>query len=160
MQGMSLIVKNITRLVAGFIALYGAYTVLYGHVTPGGGFGGGVVLAAGLVLVVLAFGVPVERSVLSDSATKVGDSLGALLFLAVAFLGYGMGSFFGNLLPSGETGGLVSAGTIPISNIAIGIKVGAGLVGLFVALSVFRRLQGAARLAERDGGVAAFGLEG
>ena len=36
MGGMSLIVKNITRLVAGFIALFGAYIVLYGHLTPGG----------------------------------------------------------------------------------------------------------------------------
>jgi multicomponent Na+:H+ antiporter subunit B len=139
MQGMSPIVKNITRLVAGFIALYGAYTVLYGHVTPGGGFSGGVVLASGLVLVVLAFGVALEQSVLSDAAAKLGDSLGALLFLAVAFLGYGAGIFFVNLLPSGETGRLASAGTIPISNIAIGIKVGAGLLSLFVALAVFRR---------------------
>ena len=48
-EGLSLIVKNITRLLSAFILLYGIYVVLYGHVSPGGGFTGGVILAAGLL---------------------------------------------------------------------------------------------------------------
>jgi len=139
MQGMSLIVKNITRVVAGFIVLFGAYIVLYGHVTPGGGFTGGVILAGGLVLVVLAFGEAFARNVLTHDWAKVGDSMGALLFLLVAALGFMGGVFFTNFLPMGTVGRLLSAGTIPISNLGIGLKVGAGLFGVFVALAVFRR---------------------
>ena len=41
-QGMSLIVKTITRLTVGLIILYGIYIVLHGHVSPGGGFAGGI----------------------------------------------------------------------------------------------------------------------
>jgi len=139
MQGMSLIVKNITRVVAGFIVLFGAYIVLYGHVTPGGGFTGGVILAGGLALVVLAFGEEFARNVLTHEVAKVADSMGALLFLLVAVLGFAGGVFFTNFLPAGTVGSLMSAGTIPISNLGIGIKVGAGLFGAFLALAAFRR---------------------
>lgn len=139
MQGMSLIVKNITRLVAGFIFLFGAYIVLYGHVTPGGGFSGGVILAGALVLVVLAFGEDFSRKVLTHDGALFADTLGAVVFLAVALLGFKTGSFFANFLPLGEVGKLNSGGTILISNLAIGIKVGAGLFGVFLALALFRR---------------------
>lgn len=139
MQGMSLIVKNVTRLVAGFIALFGVYIVLYGHVTPGGGFAGGVILAGGLVLVVLAFGEEFSRSVLSHNIARTADSVGALGFLAVALIGYIGGAFFANFLERGTVGSLWSAGWIPLSNLAIGVKVGAGLFGVFLALALFRR---------------------
>ena len=49
-QGMSLIIKTITRLVTSFITLFGIYIVLYGHVSPGGGLAGGVILSAGMML--------------------------------------------------------------------------------------------------------------
>jgi len=139
MQGMSLIVKNITRLVAGFIILFGAYIVLYGHVTPGGGFTGGVILASGLVLVVLAFGKGFTRNVLTHETAKVADSMGAMLFLLVAVLGFAGGVFFTNVLSPGTVGHFVSAGTIPIANVGIGVKVSAGLFGAFLALAAFRR---------------------
>ena len=140
MRGMSLIVKNTTRLVAGFIALFGAYIVLYGHVTPGGGFAGGVIVAGGLVLVVLAFGGEFSRRVISHNIVRTSDSVGALAFLGIALLGYLAGAFFANF-PDwlGQPRALASGGTILLSNIAIGVKVAAGLFGVFLALALFRR---------------------
>jgi len=61
----------------------------------------------------------------------------------VAVLGFVGGVFFTNFLPLGDVGALLSAGTIPIANIGIGIKVGAGLFGVFLALAAFRRTTGA-----------------
>jgi multicomponent Na+:H+ antiporter subunit B len=139
MQGMSLIVKNITRLVAGFAALFGIYIVLYGHVTPGGGFTGGVILAAALALVVLAFGHEFSRKVMTHGIASTSDCLAALAFLLVAVLGYVGGRFFMNVIDHGTVGHLWSAGLIPVSNLAIGLKVGAGLFGVFLALALFRR---------------------
>ncbi len=55
-KGMSEIVQGIARMVFPFIVLYGISLVLYGHITPGGGFAGGVILTGGLVLLILAFG--------------------------------------------------------------------------------------------------------
>ncbi len=53
-EGMSLIVKTVNRWLKGFILLFGIYLVLYGHLTPGGGFPGGVVIACAFMLITLA----------------------------------------------------------------------------------------------------------
>ncbi len=51
--GMSMIVKTVTRWLKGPILLFGIYIVLYGHITPGGGFGGGVIIASAFILVMV-----------------------------------------------------------------------------------------------------------
>lgn len=136
--GMSLIVKTITRLVASFILLFGIYIVMYGHITPGGGFSGGVIIAGSLILMLLAFGKKYVFEFLSEKAPTIWDCLGASLFLLIAVAGYFGGTFFLNLFDKGEPFRLFSGGIIPLCNLAIGVKVGAGLFGAFLALSVFR----------------------
>ena len=54
--GMSLTVKTVARWLKGPILLFGIYMVLYGHITPGGGFGGGVVIGLAFILVTLVSG--------------------------------------------------------------------------------------------------------
>jgi len=137
-SGMSLIVKQVAKLVTGFIAIFAAYIVLYGHLTPGGGFVGGVILACAFILTVLAFGKDFSDQLLTDGGAKLWDTFGAWLFLLVALVGYRTGSFFGNFLQVRSNFRLWSSGTILISNIAIGIKVAACLLGAFLALSLFR----------------------
>ena len=138
MKGMTLIVKQVTKLVTGFIFLYSVYLILFGHLSPGGGFVGGVTLACGFILLVLAFGKEYVNTLVSDRATALWDCVGALGFLAIALLGYIGGTFFLNILAEPGDFKLFSAGTIPLANIAIGIKVGACLAGVFVALTLFR----------------------
>jgi len=137
MKGMTLIVKEVTKLVAGFIFLYSIYLILYGHLSPGGGFVGGVALACGFILLVLAFGKQRINELIRDRSAALWDCIGALAFLVIALIGYGTGAFFENFLAQrGEAFTLFSGGTIPLSNIAIGIKVGACLAGVFVALAI------------------------
>jgi len=138
--GMTIIVKNTARLVSGFIAVFGIYTALTGHLSPGGGFAGGVILAAAAVLIVLSFGREFAAGLITEKTCHMADAAGALLFLAVALLGYLVGSFFVNFMGPGRLGHLVSGGTIPVANFAILAKVGAGLAGAFLALSAFRRV--------------------
>ncbi|MCM8762479.1 MAG: hypothetical protein NC929_04095 [Candidatus Omnitrophica bacterium] len=132
-KGMSEIVKGIARIVFPFILLYGLSLILYGHITPGGGFSGGVVLTGGFVLLLLAFGKDYVLRILPVDIAKALDSAGALGFLAIALLGFLCGSFFYNLLPKGYIFHLWSAGTIILSNIMIGLKIASGL---FVAIAV------------------------
>ncbi len=138
MSGMSLIVKTITRLVFGFIIIFGASIVLYGHLTPGGGFAGGVMLACGFILLVLAFGKDTTLKIISEKSLSVWDCLGAVIFLMIAVIGYSGGFFFCNFLSRGTPLRLVSAGTLMWSNIAIGIKVSASLLAVFIALALYR----------------------
>ena len=140
-QGMTLIVKTITRLTVGLILLYGIYIVLHGHVSPGGGFAGGVIIALSFIHLMLAFGRETALKKLSQAQASVLESLGAIMFLTIALLGFLGGYFFFNFfLHKGKPFALFSAGIIPLCNIAICLKVGAGLFAIFAALVLFKGL--------------------
>jgi len=146
MNGMSMIVKTISSWVTVLIFLFGIYITLFGHLTPGGGFAGGVILACSYVLLMLAFGGKFTKENLSPSLVSKLDCVGALMFIAIALFGllYGAGSFFYNFIQQEMMAGqdrafdLISAGTIPLANIAICLKVGASLFLIFMILSEFR----------------------
>ncbi len=142
MKGMTVIVKTISSWVKVIIFLFGIYIILFGHLTPGGGFAGGVILASSYVLLMLAFGREFAEENLSLPLASKLDCVGALAFALIAIFGLFFGaSFFANFLLKylpGEALHLVSAGTIPLSNIAIGVKVGASLFLILLSLSVTR----------------------
>lgn len=141
MKGMTVIVKTISSWVKVLIFLFGIYIILFGHLTPGGGFAGGVILASSYVLLMLAFGRQFAEENLPLSLASKLDCLGAFSFAMIAVLGLLLGgSFFVNFLYQKYLPGhpleLISAGTIPLSNIAIGVKVGASLFLVIISLSV------------------------
>ena len=137
-QGMSIIVKTITRLTVGLILLYGIYIVIHGHVSPGGGFAGGVIIALSFVHLMLAYGKTIALGKLSKEATSFLEGVGALLFLTIALLGFAWGYFFLNFISKGEPFRLFSAGIIPLCNLAISLKVGAGLFAIFIVLVLLK----------------------
>ncbi|MBN2120630.1 MAG: hypothetical protein JW734_06215 [Candidatus Omnitrophica bacterium] len=137
-QGMTLIVKTITRLTVGLILLYGIYILSHGHVSPGGGFAGGVIIALSFIHLMLAYGKEVALKRLPKGVTSFFESMGAIIFLSIALLGFTGGYFFLNFISKGEPFRLFSAGIIPILNIAISLKVGAGLFAIFVALVLLK----------------------
>ena len=67
--GMSIIVKTVTRLTAWLIMLYGINLVLHGHVSPGGGFAGGVIIALSFIHLMLAYGKEMVLKKLSEGAS-------------------------------------------------------------------------------------------
>jgi multicomponent Na+:H+ antiporter subunit B len=137
--GMTLIVKTITRLTVGLILLYGIYILLHGHVSPGGGFAGGVIIALSFIHLMLAFGKETALEKLSKSKAAFFESLGAIIFLAIATLGFMGGYLFLNFFTDkGEPFHLFSAGIIPLCNIAISMEVGAGLFSIFVILVLLK----------------------
>lgn len=138
MKGMTVIVKTISSWVKILIVLFGIYIVLFGHLTPGGGFAGGVILASSYVLLMLAFGGQFVKKDLPLSLVSKLDCLGAFAFMMIAILGLVFaGVFFTNFLVDkyGQPLHLLSAGTIPLSNISIGLKVGASLFLVIFSLS-------------------------
>jgi multicomponent Na+:H+ antiporter subunit B len=139
---MSIIVKTVTRCVAAFIFLYGLYTVAYGHLSPGGGFPGGVILSCAFVLMIFAWGKEQALRSFPFRVAKGFDSAGGLLFLALALGGLLVSHiFFVNFIQKispGEPLRLFNAGIIPFCNMAIAMKVGASLFLVTVALSALR----------------------
>ena len=142
MTGMTVIVKTITRWTANLIFLYGIYMTVYGHLGPGGGFAGGVILACAYVLVVLSYGREQALHVLPKSVASRLDSVGALAFLALALVGVTSGGmFFTNWLQKaypGKAFHLFNGGIIPLANVAIAIKVCMSLFLVFFILASMR----------------------
>ncbi|MFC1510983.1 MnhB domain-containing protein [Candidatus Margulisiibacteriota bacterium] len=134
---MTIIVKNIARITLGLIFLFGLYIVMHGHLTPGGGFAGGVIIALALVLYVLAFGSTRAEEKIEKFWASALEGMGAVMFIGLALIGFKGGFFFLNVLPKGQPGQMLSAGMIPLENIAIMLKVGVGLFAVFLALITF-----------------------
>lgn len=138
-KGMTPIVKTVVRFAMGIVFMFGWYIIIYGHLTPGGGFAGGTILACGYVLLTLAFGKEVSLGKMSDRWASIIDNSAAFLFVATALVGMAFGYFFLNFPPHGTPFNLVSAGVIPWYNIVIGLKVTSSLFAIFLALSIFGR---------------------
>ena len=140
MKGMSIIVKKVSQLIAGIIFIYGIYIITHGHLTPGGGFAGGVIIAGAYILLILAFGSDIVGLKSKESGTSFTESISILivLLIAVAALFIGTKIFFTNYLPKGNLGDIISAGTIPLYNIFVGIEVAAAILTIFLALIIFK----------------------
>ena len=140
MKGLTLIVKKVSQLMCGLIFMYGIYIITHGHLTPGGGFAGGAIVAGSFILLILAFGSEVVSLRKEETNTTVTESMSLLLVVILATAGLWLGSmlFFNNYLPKGEIGQLISAGLIPLYNILIGIEVAAALLTIFLALVIFK----------------------
>ncbi len=121
--------------LVGPIAVLAAYIVTHGHLTPGGGFQGGVVLMAAIAAIFVG-GEYVVLLTVRRSATwfDIADALGAAGF---ALLGFGglvaVGVFFQNFIAKGK-GGLLTGGMIPLANIAVGLEVAAALLMVIAEL--------------------------
>ena len=140
MKGMTIIVKKTTQLIAGMIFLYGLYIIVHGHLTPGGGFAGGVILAGSFILLILAFGSDYLKLKKEESGSTYIENLSILIVLLLALSGLLIGTkiFFSNWLPKGIVGELVSAGMLPLYNIFVGIEVAASILTIFLALIIFK----------------------
>ncbi len=127
----SLVLSTGCRSLFPFILLFAAYIFLHGHLTPGGGFQGGAIIASAFLLVYLGCR---ERRVKERSIKAIESSAG-LIFVIIGFLGLAVsGYFLFNFLPRGIPNTLLSAGIIPIIYIAIGFKVGSELTGIIDGL--------------------------
>ncbi len=141
--GMTVIVKTVTRITVWMILLYGIYIALHGHLTPGGGFGGGVIIALAFLNVMLAYGRDFTQKWLNISFLEDVEAASATLFLIIGILGIALGgSFLANFLGRGELFRLLSAGTIPVLNVVICLKVAMSLFLVVWVLAGIHVLKG------------------
>jgi multicomponent Na+:H+ antiporter subunit B len=102
----------------------GGYLITHGQLTPGGGFQGGVVLAAAPVGVLLAGRYLALKVHAPEWALESLDSAGAAAYVLIGVGGMIFtAAFLQNFLPAGTPGMLLSSGTIPLNSIAVGVEV-------------------------------------
>ncbi len=154
MKPMSPVVRTITKLLLGPIFLFGAYIILHGHLTPGGGFQGGAIIATVMALVLVAFGTRVWKKKMLSGI----ESTGLLAFVGIGIAGMASGFFlfnflagsdsifFGKVIPEMKIGEevvranwapLLSGGTVPLLNLAVGMEVVAALTLIVITMGLF-----------------------
>ena len=143
---MSKIVRTMTGILVLFIFIYGLYVIVHGHVTPGGGFQGGAVFASGVALLIVAFGSHSIHQRLKEQHLSTLESSGGLIFIGLAFGGIATVFFYnflvgspilGHIPPTGANpGDIWTGGVIPLMNIAVGLKVLAGLSAILLTMAL------------------------
>lgn len=120
------VLKTAAGLLFPFMFLFGTYIILHGHLSPGGGFPGGVVIATAFFVVLLTSEVKYHEMLFG-----VLEGLAGLSFIGLGLVGlFGhQQSFLANFLGTGTLKTLISAGVIPLIYAVIGIKVATELSG-------------------------------
>ena len=137
---MSRIVRTAADIIYPFIVILGLYVVAHGHLTPGGGFQGGAVIATGGALVIVAYSYEEVREWLSGKVLMGQEVIGLVGFIGVALLAFAFGqvfffnylnasgSLFGIPVPYGiNAGELNTGGFVPLMNFSVGCEVWGGL---------------------------------
>jgi len=129
------ILDTVSRKLGPYVLLFGCYMISYGHVSPGGGFQGGVVLASGGILMLLGCREERIEGLFPLSALSLAEAFGFLIFLGIGIAGILFAGFF---LASPFGSPIESKSVIPwfiyMLNMVIGIKVGAGVGLICIAL--------------------------
>ncbi len=116
------IVETATELLLPMVILFGVYVFMNGHLSPGGGFQGGAIIASGTMFLLLAL----PESHISRLMIAITESMSGFSYVVVGVLGvFFAGGFLDNrFLDLGTYGDLFSAGAIPLIYTLVGLKVG------------------------------------
>ncbi|MBQ9420593.1 MAG: hypothetical protein IJU30_02400 [Lachnospiraceae bacterium] len=118
-----------------FALTFGIYIILFGTVSPGGGFQGGVCVASAALLLYLGYGYNIATKAINTEVLRINEAIGASLYVILGLLGIAAGLNFARniFFDMGNVGDLLSAGTITFMGYAVGYKVLCG-VGFLLLL--------------------------
>jgi multicomponent Na+:H+ antiporter subunit B len=129
------IVKTVARLLMPFITMYALYVVMHGHYSPGGGFQGGVILAAGFVLLVVTQGIESTRKRMSRKIAVIISSIGLLIYAGIGALCLILG---GGFLDYGILSRILSVDRAEARSLGIlGVEIGVALGVMAVMCTIF-----------------------
>ena len=127
-----IVIKTITKALIPFIQLFALYVIAHGEISPGGGFQGGVILGASIILYVIAFGSFEGRRRISEKSNDLFNSLGVLIYAVIGVL----------CLLAG--GAYLEYSKLPLGSYKIasqlgmyGIEIGVGITVAAVMITIF-----------------------
>ncbi len=130
-QPSSQLLQAGSKLIYPAILVLGAYVFIHGHLTPGGGFQGGAIIATGLLLMMMSY----KDFKMNHTVLTWIESVAGITFVSIGIGGLIIGkTFLENFLAVGTLNDLFSGGIIPIIYIAVGFKVAAELAGVLDTL--------------------------
>ena len=129
-----------------FSLVFMLYIILHGHLSPGGGFQGGVLFVVAVLFLYFGHGYEVTAKAISFNLLHETEGLASVIYVALALMGVAAGAqFCQNILYThGNIGDLYSSGTIFWMNLTVGLKVVTGIGSITLMML--------ALVADRQGG--------
>lgn len=127
------ILQTVARILVPPIVIFGIYVILGGHLGPGGGFSGGAVIGAGLILYLNAFGfAKTERFFSEKTYKKLSFCALGCYCLAKSYSFFTGANHIESVIPLGTPGAILSSGLILILNICVGLVVAGTMYTFYV----------------------------
>ncbi len=127
------ILQTVAKILVPPILIFGIYVILCGHLGPGGGFSGGAIIGAGLILYLNAFGFKkTERFFRAGTYKKLSFTALACYSLSKCYSFYTGANHIESAIPLGTPGAILSSGLILVLNICVGIVVAGTMYTFYV----------------------------
>lgn len=132
-----IILQFSAKLLCPVIILFGIYIIFNGHLSPGGGFSGGAILGAGMILYNAAFGFGVTEKIFNEHVYVIAKITALCMYGLIGSYFYITGANgIANHIPLGTAGNILSSGIILSINIAVGVEVACTMYAFY---ALFRR---------------------
>lgn len=127
------ILQTVARILVPPIFIFGIYIILAGHLGPGGGFSGGAVIGAGLILYLNAFGfAKTEKFFTAKTYRRMSFGALACYSIAKSYSFYTGANNIESIIPLGTPGAILSSGLILLLNICVGVVVAGTMYTFYV----------------------------
>lgn len=131
------ILQGAASILTPAIFIFGIYIILNGQLSPGGGFSGGAILGAGLILYVSAFGFKKTQKFFNESVYRVAKVTALCMYGTIGLYYYTCGANgIANHIPLGTPGHILSGGIILPIDICVGLEVACTMYAFY---ALFRR---------------------
>ena len=132
----NIIIKCGSDFLLPITLVLGFYIILHGHLTPGGGFQGGVIVASAIAIIFFGYGNEGLKKTFIPEALKQTENFGSLMYTFLALLGILMSANFcrNTIFNKGNPGDLYSSGTIFWMNLSVGLKVMMGVSFMLIVM--------------------------
>ena len=142
-----IIIKALARVVVPFIQIYALYVIMHGHYSPGGGFQGGVILGASMVLLVVTYGI--KKAQISNKFLSIFSSVGVLIYAGIGLLCL---ILIGNYLDYSKLAAILPVKPAMARSLGIlGVELGVGFAVMSVMVSIFFVISTGGDFSEIDG---------
>jgi len=138
-----LIIKTVCRILAPFIQIFALYVIAHGHHSPGGGFQGGVILGASIILLAISHNMRTAISRISEKVDNLLMAGGVFIYTGIGALCILLGA---NFLDHSSLSRILFTDTVMArSHGILGVEIGVGITVMAVMISIYNNLASAGK---------------
>lgn len=141
-----IILRTLCRFLIPFVQLFALYVIAHGHHSPGGGFQGGVILGASLILMAISQDMKTALNRLRERTLAILSAVGVTIYAGTGALCLALGS---NFLDYGALSGLFWVDPVAARSLGIFlVEVGVGIAVMATMILIYHNLASEGRLDE------------